>query len=85
MTAIVLIVGAAIVCGLFPFQRNPQYYDNLYDRYLIVTITLYLLPMDVILLMFRATPESFGFAKVKSRQIWVLTVALFAGLFVLMS
>jgi membrane protease YdiL (CAAX protease family) len=84
MTAIVLIVGAAIVCGLFRFNYNPQYYDNLYDRYLIVNmLALIWLPMAVILLMFRATPESFGFAKVKSRQIWVLTVALFAGLFVL--
>lgn len=84
MTAVVLIVGAAIVCGLFRFNYNPQYYDNLYDRYLIVNmLALIWLPMAVILLMFRDTPESFGFAMVKSRQMWVLTFALFAGLSVL--
>lgn len=77
-------MGAAIVFGLFRFNYHPDYYNNLYDRYLIVNmLALIWAPMATVLLVFRASPEAFGFAAPKSRRVWVVTGVLFVGAFFL--
>lgn len=84
VTAIVMLVGAAIVCGLFRFNYNSAYYDGLYDRYIIVNmLALIWVPMATIILVFRANPESFGFVMSIRRQVWLITAALFAGVLLL--
>lgn len=84
VTAVVALVGAGVVYGLFRFNYHPACYGNLYDRYLIVNmLALIWVPMATILLIFRADPVTFGFAKAPSRRIWGVTGVLFAGLLVL--
>jgi len=82
-TAVVAAVGAAIVYALFRFNYGP--YSGNYAMYLIVNmIGLIFVPMLTIFLVFRADAGDFGFAPSASRKIWMWTVALFVGLFVLM-
>lgn len=83
ITAVVAVVGAGIVYGLFRFNYGP--YSGNYGMYLIVNmIGLLFIPMMTVFLIFRADPASFGFAPSASRKIWVWAGVLFAGLFVLM-
>jgi membrane protease YdiL (CAAX protease family) len=83
ITAIVALVGAAVVYALFRFNYGP--YGGDYGMYLIVNmIGLLFIPMMTVFLIFRADPASFGFAPSASRKIWVWAGVLFAGLFVLM-
>lgn len=78
-------MGAAIVYGLLRFNYTPAWYENQYDRYLIVNMmALMWVPMLTVLLVFRADPASFGFAPASSRRVWAWVGVLFLGLLFLM-
>lgn len=78
-------MGAAIVYGLLRFNYTSAWYENQYDRYLIVNMmALMWVPMLTVLLVFRADPASFGFAPASSRRVWAWVGVLFLGLLFLM-
>lgn len=84
VTAVVTLLGAAIVYGLLRFNYTPEWYENQYDRYLIVNMMALLwIPMCTVLLVFKADPTAFGFAPVTTRRVWGWVGLLFAGVLVL--
>lgn len=83
ITAIVAVVGAATVFGLFRFNYGP--YSGSYGTYLLVNMVgLLFVPLLTVFLLFRADGDEFGFAPSASRRVWICVAVLFAGLFVLM-
>lgn len=83
-TAVVGLLGAAIVWGLAWFNFTPERYGNFYDRFLLVnTMALLWVPMLSVLLVFKADAASFGWSAVSSRKVWLWVGWLFAGTLVL--
>ena len=66
-SAVVALVGAAVVAGLFQFN----YSTSSYNQYLVGNmIALFWVPMLSIFLVVRS-PASFGFALCGSKRVWV--------------
>jgi len=82
-SALVAIIGAAIVYGLFWFQYKSN--NSSYNVYLVVNMMVLLwVPMLTILLFLGADPASFGFTGCTTRRTWGWVAALFGGLLLLM-
>ena len=77
MTVIVALTGAAVVAGLFEFNRSAVSY-NLYI--LGNLIGLIFVPMLAILLVFREEPGKFGLVPGSSRQAWYFVGAAFLAM-----
>jgi membrane protease YdiL (CAAX protease family) len=81
VSIVVAIVGAAVVAALFKFNQQAYWYN----QYIVGNlIGLFWVPMLSIFLVFREEPEKFGFTLGSSRNVWLICVVLFAGLFVLL-
>ena len=82
-SALVAIIGAAVVAGLFWFQY--QSHNTSYNFYMVVNMMALLwVPMLAILLFFGGEPASFGFTAGLSKKTWIAIGAMFAGLLLLM-
>ena len=82
-SALVAIIGAAIVYGLFWFQYKSS--NSSYNVYLVVNMMALLwVPMLSIFLIHGEDPTSFGFAGCTTRGIWLWVGAMFAGMLLLM-
>ncbi|MCE5198875.1 MAG: CPBP family intramembrane glutamic endopeptidase [Armatimonadota bacterium] len=76
-TVITLIVGAAIVGGLWKFNQCAISYN----QYLVGNlIALFWLPMLTIMFMFREEPEKFGFCLGSWKRIWAVLLVCMACL-----
>ena len=81
VTVVVALVGAAVVAGLFQFNRAA----SSYNQYIVGNlIGLFWLPTLTILLLFREEPDRYGFTLGSANRVWLLAGALFAGLLLLM-
>jgi membrane protease YdiL (CAAX protease family) len=82
VTLTVAVTGGAVVAGLWRFLYQSDLSSN-YEMYLVGnTIALLFIPMLVIL-FFGEEPSSFGFGIGNLRRMKLITLALFAGLLVL--
>lgn len=81
MPLVVMAIGAAVVAGLYFFQKT----SSDYNEYIVVnTMALLWVPMLSILLLFREEPAKYGFSLGSWGRIWPFLVISFIGLFVLM-
>ncbi|MCX8053761.1 MAG: CPBP family intramembrane metalloprotease [Armatimonadetes bacterium] len=81
VTALVTLVGAAVIAVLFPFNRTAESYN----QYIVGNlIGLFWIPMLTILFLSREDPVRFGFTLGGSRKLWLAVGALFVGLLILM-
>ncbi len=77
----VALVGAAVVAGLFVFNRHAVYYN----QYIVGNlIGLFWIPMLSIFFLFREEAGQFGFTLGASRKVWVVAAVLLAGVVALM-
>lgn len=82
-SALVAVIGVAIVWGLFWFQYKSG--NTSYNFYLVVNVMALLwVPMLSIMLFFGADPAHFGFTACTNRGVWGWVAGMFVAMVLLM-